>query len=151
MCVTRTMMTTLHCIMLQDEDTSSLFRSYSNSMRRSIPATTITNIPHFSLASQYGHTDVVRLLLDYNADLYAHDKDGDTPLHLSAGCGQLETTQMLLERGAEVNSQGQLGVDPITPSSTTLGRRKVRHSNYAALARPWRGCAGTQQWGKDCI
>jgi ankyrin repeat protein len=69
------------------------------------------------LASQYGHTDVVRLLLDHNADVYAHDDDGDTSLHESAGYGHLEITQMLLNRKAEVNFQNKNGSTPLLRAS----------------------------------
>jgi ankyrin repeat protein len=63
------------------------------------------------LASQFGHVDVVQLLLDYNADIYVQDNDGDTPLHVSVG--HVEVTQMLLDRGAEVNSRDKNGWTPL--------------------------------------
>jgi ankyrin repeat protein len=72
------------------------------------------------IASQFGHTDVVRLLLDNNANIHAQDNDGETSLHVSVG--HAEITQMLLDRGAEVNCRDNNGWTPLH-----------------RLARPWSG------------
>ena len=67
------------------------------------------------LASQYGQSGVVRLLLDYNAHWYvgAHDENGDTSLHKSVGHGHIEVVRMLLACGAGVNSPNNLGFTPL--------------------------------------
>ena len=81
------------------------------------------------LASQYGHSGVVRLLLDYNAHWYvnAHDENGDTSLHKSVGHGHFEVVRMLLAYGAGVNTPNNLGFTPLhraarywTPSTQAL-------------------------------
>jgi ankyrin repeat domain-containing protein 17 len=51
----------------------------------------------FFVASESGNPDLVRLLLDHNADVHAHDKRGVTPLHKAAAKGRHEVTRMLLE------------------------------------------------------
>jgi ankyrin repeat protein len=92
-------------------------------MRRSIPAT-ITNLRHFSLHHSTDTLTCVQLLLDHNADVYAHDNDGDTSLHESAGHGHPEITQMLLDRGAEVNFQNKNGSTPLLRVAQSWGGKK---------------------------
>jgi ankyrin repeat protein len=65
------------------------------------------------LASEEGHADVVRLLLDFNADMYARDGDGDTALHCAALRGRLEVSQILLELNLDVNSRNNSESTPL--------------------------------------
>jgi ankyrin repeat protein len=65
------------------------------------------------VASQFGHLDVVKWLLDHNADVHVHDDKGDTPLHLAAIEGHLEVARILLEHNAEVNSRNNDGSTPL--------------------------------------
>ena len=55
---------------------------------------------HF--ASRQGRADVIRLLLQHNADLNATDKDNCTPLHWASE-GHADVAQILLENGADIN------------------------------------------------
>lgn len=48
-------------------------------------------------ASEYGHNDVVRFLLERGADLAWSRKDGQTPLHGAVIGGHLETVRLLLK------------------------------------------------------
>jgi ankyrin repeat protein len=54
-------------------------------------------------ASQEGHTDVVRLLLDAGAEVNFSDPLGFTPLFKSIGDPHLDTAELLLLRGADVD------------------------------------------------
>ena len=54
-----------------------------------------------SMAAEMGHPDVCQLLLKWNAEVDARLKDGKTPLMLSCKNGHVESTQMLLEQGAD--------------------------------------------------
>jgi ankyrin repeat protein len=66
-------------------------------------------------ASMYGLTDIVRWLLDHNADANdPQDGDGWTPLHLAACNNQLETAQVLLDYDADVNSRTHLNESPLS-------------------------------------
>ena len=56
-------------------------------------------------ASQEGHVDAVRVLLDHGADVNAQDSIDWTPLHLASCEGHLKVVQLLLDYGATVNAQ----------------------------------------------
>src|SRR5215831_16149642 len=49
------------------------------------------------------HTQVLRTLIEANADLKAHTKAGFTPLHFAARVGDVESARMLLDAGVDVN------------------------------------------------
>ena len=49
------------------------------------------------------HTQVLRTLIEANADLKAHTKTGFTPLHFAARVGDVESARMLLDAGVDVN------------------------------------------------
>lgn len=57
-----------------------------------------------ALAAQYGHAEVVRMLLDAGEDPNRFNPVGghshSTPLHQAAGNGHLEVVKLLIERGA---------------------------------------------------
>src|SRR5262245_43896469 len=48
-------------------------------------------------------TQVLRTLIEANADLKAHTKTGFTPLHFAARVGDVESARMLLDAGVDVN------------------------------------------------
>ncbi|KAM0513758.1 hypothetical protein ACHAPE_007584 [Trichoderma viride] len=54
-------------------------------------------------ASENGHADSVKLLIEHNAALEPLNNDGYTPLALAVQAGKLTTIQNLLEGGADVN------------------------------------------------
>ncbi len=60
-----------------------------------------------ALASQYGHAEIVRLLLDAGEDPNRFNPVGghshSTPLHQAAGNGHLEVVKLLVERGAKTD------------------------------------------------
>jgi hypothetical protein len=60
-----------------------------------------------ALASQFGHVEVVRLLLDAGEDPNRYNPVGghshSTPLHEAAGSGHDEVVRLLIERGASVD------------------------------------------------
>ena len=55
------------------------------------------------LAAASGHSEVVNLLLEANADVAAHNEDGETALVLASDKGSPEITKSLLEAGAGMN------------------------------------------------
>jgi hypothetical protein len=60
-----------------------------------------------SLASDFGHAEVVRLLLDAGEDPNRYNPIGGhshtTPLHQAAGAGHYEVVRLLVERGARLD------------------------------------------------
>ncbi len=73
--------------------------------RRLLPASTSEERHRaLALASQYGHVDIVRLLLDAGEDPNRYNPVGfhshSTPLHQAAAYGHYETVRLLVERGA---------------------------------------------------
>jgi Ankyrin repeats (3 copies) len=65
-----------------------------------------------ALASQFGRTDVVRLLLDEGEDPNGYNPAGfhshSTPLHQAALAGHAEVVRLLVERGADLDSKDTL-------------------------------------------
>jgi ankyrin repeat protein len=59
------------------------------------------------LAAQFGHVDIVRLLLDAGEDPNRYNPIGGhshtTPLHQAAGAGNFEMVRLLVERGARLD------------------------------------------------
>lgn len=60
-----------------------------------------------ALAAQYGHVEIVRVLLDAGEDPNRYNPVGGhshaTPLHQAAGAGNLEMVRLLVERGARLD------------------------------------------------
>jgi hypothetical protein len=54
------------------------------------------------LAAAAGHEEIVKLLLDKDADPNRCDRDGVTPLHAAAKGGHAKVVRMLLKGGADV-------------------------------------------------
>jgi len=65
-----------------------------------------------ALASQFGHVDVVRLLLDAGEDPSRYNPAGfhshSTPLHQAALAGHEEVVRLLVERGAHLDAKDTL-------------------------------------------
>ena len=53
------------------------------------------------------------LVNDYNGDLNAQDKDGNTALHLLADAQDYYYMQILVQLGADMNIQNNEGLDPV--------------------------------------
>lgn len=71
-----------------------------------------------SYASESGNPAMVQLLLDFSAVAVASpinrsDDDGRTPLSYAAAVGCRETLRLLLDCGADVNSQDTKGITPL--------------------------------------
>jgi len=69
--------------------------------------------PDFSLidaAVSMRSPRIVRLLIDYGADINTIDSAGDTPLHRAARQGSLEIVKSLLNAGADVDAKNDMGL-----------------------------------------
>jgi hypothetical protein len=68
-------------------------------------------------ASQCGHLDVVKELLDRGADVEkVNTSDGTTSLMFASQCGHLDVVKELLDRGANINRTG-FGVSALAAAS----------------------------------
>ncbi|KAH9035775.1 hypothetical protein EDB85DRAFT_2212481 [Lactarius pseudohatsudake] len=64
-------------------------------------------------ASQRGHCDVVKCLLNHGADVNLRDDFQNTPLALAARCWHMDVVRVLLEHGADVHSRDKQGQTPL--------------------------------------
>jgi ankyrin repeat protein len=73
------------------------------------------------LAAEYGHVDVVKLLLNRGANVAALSSRGETPLHFAVKNGHRLVCSILLDRGADVSSATPAGVTPLHVAARSGG------------------------------
>ncbi|WP_184891121.1 ankyrin repeat domain-containing protein [Candidatus Cardinium hertigii] len=73
----------------------------------------VRNSTALHIAAAYGHTNVVEVLLDKDANIEAIDQYGYTPLHMAAIYGKYDTAKLLLERQANKNSSDNWWYTPL--------------------------------------
>jgi ankyrin repeat protein len=61
------------------------------------------------LASNHGHVDVVKLLLEKGADMTVRNREGWTPLHSASNSGHIDVVKLLLEKDADVTVANENG------------------------------------------
>ncbi|KAJ8058357.1 hypothetical protein OCU04_012549 [Sclerotinia nivalis] len=66
-----------------------------------------------AVASHCGNTELVDLLLRYNADLTTRDVNLDTPLHLAASRDHYSTLQMILNEDVDIEAKNKDGWSPM--------------------------------------
>jgi len=79
-----------------------------------------------SLASEKGHVDLARMLIDLGADVSAQTDDGWTALHLASENGHVDLARMLIDLGADVSAQTKYG---------TTALHWASHNGHVDLAR----------------
>ncbi|XP_070555789.1 serine/threonine-protein phosphatase 6 regulatory ankyrin repeat subunit B-like isoform X2 [Ptychodera flava] len=65
------------------------------------------------VASEQGHIEIVKILLQHNARVDVFDEHGKAALHLAAENGHVEVADVLLWHKAFVNAKSKLGVTPL--------------------------------------
>ena len=68
---------------------------------------------HIACMNGDGSLDIVKYLIEQNANVDATNKNGENPIHISASKGFTHLTQELLRRGANVNTQDIWGHTPL--------------------------------------
>ena len=66
-----------------------------------------------SYAVSRGHLDVVKLLLQYNANIDFKDNEGRTPLSRAASSGYLAMVKLLIQHNADIDSKDIKGRTPL--------------------------------------
>ena len=61
------------------------------------------------IAAYHGHFEVVKWLIEQNADVHAVDRHGNTPLHTAVQVGNTKSVRCLLEHGADVTTKNDGG------------------------------------------
>jgi hypothetical protein len=87
----------------------------------------VSGLTPLHAAAIWGRVEVSRLLLQYKADIHAHDKHGQTPLHGATRCNHVNVARLLLEHGADVNARDNRRNTPLHLSL------KVGHPDVACL------------------
>ncbi|XP_046857397.1 E3 ubiquitin-protein ligase MIB1-like isoform X2 [Xenia sp. Carnegie-2017] len=64
-------------------------------------------------ASQYGHLDIVKLLISRNANLEVEDKDGDRAMHHAAFGDEADVVRELGRSGADLNARNKRRQTPL--------------------------------------
>ena len=78
-------------------------------------------------AVERGHTDIVSLLIEHDADVDSRDDYGATPLHHAPDGGKLDIGQCLLDHGAEINARDNEGLTPLFDAA------RVGHAKFAEM------------------
>jgi len=66
------------------------------------------------IASYYNHTAVIKILIQWGADLELKDNLGNTALMGASFKGHKETVSLLLDAGAEINAENEQGATAVT-------------------------------------
>ncbi|KAJ7759531.1 ankyrin repeat-containing domain protein [Mycena metata] len=79
--------------------------------------TAAANVNDLFVASQNGHLDVVKFLIEHGADVNAENEDGCTSLYLASRNGRLEVVKFLIEHGANINASDNDGYTSLSIAS----------------------------------
>jgi len=94
-------------------------------------------------ASNYGHVDIVNVLLDHGADINNRGGpccEGITPLHDAAACGHLEVIDCLLDRGANPlvrTNKGETPLDSLIACRNRVILEEKKELDPSKLAHFW--------------
>jgi len=83
----------------------------------------VPKLPQQPESFTQGHQDVAKLLITQGADAKAQDRDGVTPLHLSAFFGSA-VARLLIAQGADIHGKDANGATPLH-SAAYKGNRQV--------------------------
>ena len=73
----------------------------------------IDNVTPLHVASECGHVNICRMLIEHGASVMARNCGRTTPLHLASQEGQVEVARVLIQLGADVAAQDKDGGTPL--------------------------------------
>ncbi|KAL5499588.1 hypothetical protein EMCRGX_G011033 [Ephydatia muelleri] len=82
-------------------------------IRMGVNVNCLGNMSALHLASQHGHSEIVRELLKHGANIDAINRYGNTALHLAILGGHMITACVLIEGNANLNIRNQPGNTPL--------------------------------------
>ncbi|MCJ1471194.1 hypothetical protein MMC07_009842, partial [Pseudocyphellaria aurata] len=77
------------------------------------------------VASQKGHEQIVKLLLDYGAEVNAQGGQYDTALYAASIEGHVQTVKLLIDNGANVNAKGRRNHNSAVKAASARGHEQV--------------------------
>ncbi|KAF9973996.1 hypothetical protein BGZ73_002718 [Actinomortierella ambigua] len=87
----------------------AVFERYARAFPRVVHLTNNQGRTALIAAARYGHVEMVKILLDLDADINHQDNDGATALHCAAAYGNLQCIEMLIQRGIDTSIKNQDG------------------------------------------
>ena len=99
--------------------TADLLRHYGADLDNRVASQQMRTPMHS--AAYYGDLEIVKKLIEYEADISAKDLEGYTPLNLASEGIHLKdrsVLRLLLERGADVNARTKVGSTPLHRASS---------------------------------
>jgi ankyrin repeat protein len=78
--------------------------------------------PPLTVAAVHGQIDTIKWLLSHGAIIDAEDEDGSTALHCAVGAGIIESVDVLIKAGADINyPRKPYGWESVTPLAYAVG------------------------------
>lgn len=71
----------------------------------------VSQLLHF--AAIEGHNDVAMKLIECGSDFETEESEGHAPLHLAVVSGSLETVEVLVSEGADINAKTKSRATPL--------------------------------------
>ena len=110
---------------------------------KSLAASSIEERHHaLALAAQFGHTEIVRLLIDAGEDPSRYNPVGchshSTPLHQAAVAGHIDVVRLLVERGANLDLKDTLFQGTPAGWANHAGRTEVEEYLRLQITSPAR-------------
>lgn len=106
-----------------------------------------TDFTALIVASYFGHSAIVKLLLDKGADIEANDTlCHRTPLSWASKKGHLAVVKLLLEKGADVEAKDNLGRTPLLQTAQ-MGHKDI----VQLLLEKGADIEATNRWGQTLL
>ena len=100
-------------------------KNNNNNKLINIEQTDIHGETALSKACSKGHVNIVKLLIEHNANIFHLENNGESCLLQSTPLGHLEVMKVLLKHGADINKQSIIGLTPLIFACTVPGLTHV--------------------------